>query len=167
MTEGRFVIPPGEGETVWLGGLGVVRKISGGETGGQFAVVEHPLRPGALAGPPHTHANEDEISFVLEGEVTVQIGEEVVRAGAGAYVVKPRGVPHTFWNAGTTPARLIEIISPAGFEAYFGEMAEILAGAGAGPPDAARMAEVAERYGLTLHPERLPALMERYGVRLG
>ena len=88
------MIPPDAGEAVALGGLGVVFKLSGEETGGAYAVVEHPLQPGALAGPPHTHAQEDGVSFGDEGEVGVQIGDDVLRAGPGAYVGKPRGGPH-------------------------------------------------------------------------
>ena len=161
---GRALIPPGDGETVVLGGLGVVFKLSGAETGGAFAVVEHPLQSGALAGPPHTHANEDEVSLVLAGKIGVLIGDEVVRATQGAYVVKPWGVPHTFWNAGSEPARIQEIIAPAGFEEYFREVAEVLSAGG--PPDLAKIAEIAARYGLTLHPERLPEIMREHDVRL-
>ena len=161
---GRGLIPPGVGEAVALGGLGVVFKLSGEETGGALAIVEHPLAPGALAGPPHTHAHEDEISLVLEGEIGVQVGDELFTAGSGAYVVKPRGVPHAFWNPGPAPARIQEIIAPAGFERYFREVAAVLAAGG--PPDFARLGEVATRYGLTLHMERLAGPMEEHNVRL-
>jgi len=122
-TETDMLSAAGEGETVSLGGLGVIYKVSGRDTGGAYAIVEHPLRPGALAAPPHTHACEDELSIVLEGEVGIQIGDDVYTAGPGAYIRKPRGVPHTFWNATGRPARLLEIISPAGFEGYFREVA--------------------------------------------
>ncbi len=158
------VIPPSVGESVAIGGLGVVFKLSGEETGGAFAIVEHPLQPGALAGPPHTHAHEDEVSLVLEGEIGVQIGGEILNALPGAYVVKPRGVPHTFWNAGTEPARVQEIITPAGFEDYFREIAGVVAGGGS--PDFTRIMEIAARYGLTLHMDRLAEVMERHNVRL-
>ena len=160
----RHLIPADAGEVVALGGLGVVFKLSGADTGGAFAVVEHPLAPGALAGPPHTHAHEDEISLVLDGEIGVQIGDHAFRAGPGAYVVKPRGVPHTFWNAGPAPARIQEIITPAGFERYFRDVADVLAPGG--PPDIPRLMEVAARYGLTLHMERLDEIMETHDVHL-
>ncbi len=163
--EEQLVLPQGKGETLQLGGFGVVYKLSGVDTGGAFAVVEHPLQPGTLAAPPHTHSNEDEYSFVLEGEVTVQIGDEVFTAGEGSYVIKPRGVPHTFWNAGARPARILEIISPAGFEDYFRELAEVVT-IGV-PPDFARIGEVAAKYGLTLHPERMGDLIAKYNVKLG
>jgi mannose-6-phosphate isomerase-like protein (cupin superfamily) len=163
--EGRLVVAAGEGEVVLRGGFGVVGKVSGAETGGAFSVVEHPLEPGVLGAPPHTHTNEDETSFVIEGEIGVLLGEEEFRVGAGSYVLKPHGVPHAFWNPGTEPARILEIISPAGFERYFGELAGVLSTDR--PPDLGRISEVAGRYGLTFHMERVPELLERHGLTLG
>ena len=121
--ERSAMVAPGEGEVILRGSVGVIRKISTATTGGAFSVVEHPLEPGALAAPPHTHANADEYSFVIEGALGVLMGEETFRAAAGAYVLKLRGVPHTFWNPGPEPARVLEIISPADFEQYFEELA--------------------------------------------
>ncbi len=165
--EGRvMMIAPGEGEVVLQGGVGVVRKISA-VADGAFSVVEHPLEPEALAAPPHTHATTDEYSFVIEGEIEVLMGEETFRAPAGSYVLKMRGVPHTFWNPGSEPARVLEIISPAGFEQYFEELAAILSSTPPGqPPDFARIAEMAGRYDTTFHMERLPEIMEKHGVEL-
>jgi mannose-6-phosphate isomerase-like protein (cupin superfamily) len=100
--------------SVHLGGLGVVFKLFSTDTGGAFALVEHPIEPGALEAPPHLHHNEDEASYVLEGQITVQIGERVIHASPGTLVLKPKGIFHTFWNAGTKPARILEIIAPAG-----------------------------------------------------
>jgi quercetin dioxygenase-like cupin family protein len=131
----EIVLPPGTGKLVWLYDLGVRFMVSGAQTDGRFALVEHPIRPKALAAPLHTHADEDEISYVLEGEVGMQIGDRVLRAGPGTLVFKPRGVPHAFWNPGDAPARMLELISPAGLERYFEEAAELYAG---GPRDAER-----------------------------
>lgn len=161
-----MLIAPGEGEVVLQGGVGVIRKISAA-TGGAFSVVEHPLEPGALAAPPHTHASTDEYSFVIEGEIEVLMGEETFRARAGSYVLKVRGIPHTFWNPGAAPARVLEIISPASFEQYFEELAGILSSTPPGePPDFARIAEMAGRYDTTFHMERLPEIIEKHGVEL-
>ena len=121
----RIVLSPDEGEKVQFGGLGVRFMIGGAESGGTFALVEHPIEPRALAAPIHTHRNEDEYTYVLEGEIGVQVGDEVRIARPGDLVFKPRGVPHAFWNAGDTPARALEIISPAGFEQYFAETAAL------------------------------------------
>ncbi|HEV2073744.1 MAG TPA: cupin domain-containing protein [Thermomicrobiales bacterium] len=162
--QGLFV-PPESGRSVSLGGLEAIFKVPGAQTAGAYAVVEHVLLPGQLGSPPHTHANEDEVSILLEGEIRVLIGEDVFTAGAGAYVVKPRGLPHAFWNATSVPARFVEIVSPPGFEQYFVEVADLLSAAG--PPDMGGLARIAGRYGLTMHLERLPELMERFNVRLG
>ncbi len=164
----RMVIEPGAGDVVHIGGMDAVSKIPADLTGGLFAIVEHPLAPGALAGPPHTHANEDEYSLVLEGEVGFRIGDEEFVAGPGAYVMKPRGVPHAFWNAGTESARIVEIVSPAGFEHYFAELAAILAASPAGgEPDFGAIMALGARYGLTFHMEMLPDLVARHNLRLG
>src|SRR5829696_3318858 len=87
------MVAPGEGTTILEGGFGVVLKLPGAETGGSFSAVEHPLAPGVLGSPPHTHTNEDEYSFVVEGTVGVMVGEDVYEAGPGSYVIKPRGSP--------------------------------------------------------------------------
>jgi quercetin dioxygenase-like cupin family protein len=111
----------------WYGdGLGVRFMIDGAETGGNLALVEHPIAPRVLAAPLHTHRHEDEYTYMLKGEVGVQIGDEVRVAWPGDLVLKLRGVPHAFWNAGDAPARALEIISPAGFERYFLELAPLV-----------------------------------------
>jgi len=96
-----LVIPPGHSHSVQMGGLGVVFKLSGSDTGGAFSIVEHPMAPGTLGAPLHT--NEDELSYVLKGEITVLLGDELIHASAGRYVFKPRGIPHAFWNASDGP----------------------------------------------------------------
>ena len=161
----EFLVPSGSGTSVSLGGLEAIFKVSGAQTASAYAVVEHVLLPGQLGSPPHTHANEDEVSIVLEGEIGVLIGEDDFTAGAGAYVIKPRGIPHAFWNATSVPARFVEIVSPPGFEQYFVELADLLSAGG--PPDMGALAQIAGRYGLTMHLERIPELMERFNVHLG
>jgi len=153
------VLGPGEGRLVQLGPLGVRFMIEGDG----FSLVEHPIAPRGLASPLHRHVNEDEYSFVLEGRVGAQLGDEVVHAGPGELIVKPRGQWHAFWNAGDAPARLLEIISPGGFEGYFERMGELLA---AGPPDPARMGAVAAEYGLEIDPESVPRLCAAHGLTL-
>jgi len=146
-----------------IGPLGLI-KLFGTQTSGSFSLVEHPLGPGRLLAPMHTHRHEDEYSFVLEGEITAQIGAEVVTAPAGTLILKPRGVPHTVWNAGAQPARILEIISPAGFENYFVELAELLAQPG--PPDIERIGALAHRYGLEFDFSTLAELSQKYKVSL-
>lgn len=160
----RLAIPPEAGESVDLGSLGVVWKIEGFESEGRFSVVEHPIPPRTLAAPLHFHHREDEYSFVLEGTLGGLLGEEVTEAGPGSWVFKPRGEWHTFWNAGETPCRIIEVISPAGFEDFFREVARLFADANGGPPDLARFAEINERYELEMDFASVPGLCERFGL---
>jgi mannose-6-phosphate isomerase-like protein (cupin superfamily) len=160
----RVVLSPKEGETVWLRKLGIRFMIGGDASGGTFALVEHPIGPRALAAPMHTHEREDEYTYVLEGEVGFQIGEEVLLARSGDLVFKPRGVPHAFWNATDEPARALEIISPAGFERYFAELAPLFPPANEGPLDQEAVGAVREKYGLEMDMGSIPVLAERHGL---
>jgi uncharacterized cupin superfamily protein len=72
-----------------------------------IAFVEHPIAPRTLAGPRHIHQHEDEYSYVLEGEVGFELGDEVFTAKAGELVAKPRGIWHAFWNPSDEPARIL------------------------------------------------------------
>jgi quercetin dioxygenase-like cupin family protein len=156
-----LTVEPGEGATTWLGGCGVVFKVPGELTQGALSVVEHPVLPGTLV-PPHVHRAEDELSYVLEGVFGVRIGDKVLEAGPGTYVFKPRGVPHTFWNAGEEPARLVELIWPAGFERFFEELGAAFTAGGAPSPDL--LSELAERYQVEYLMDWVPELEARYGV---
>ncbi len=89
-----------------------------------------------------------------------------MQGGPGTFVLKPKGIPHTFWNAGPRPARLLEVIWPAGFERYFEELDQLLSSTG-GPPDPARIVQLAEKYGMEMDFGSVPELMEKYGVKLG
>lgn len=156
-----LVLPPDAGRLVWLAGLGVRFMLSGSQTDGCFSIVEHPIRPRALASPVHTHADEDEVSYVLEGEIGVQIGDRELRARPGTLVFKPRGVPHAFWNAANTPARVLEIISPAGFEGYFEQAAELFA---TGAPDPVRAEALRQKYHLDMDLASIPRLIREHGL---
>jgi hypothetical protein len=112
----------------------------------------------------HTHRNEDEWSFVLEGEVGVEVGDRTLTAGVGDLITKPRHVPHAFWNATDEPARLLEVITPAGFEGYFRRLGEVL-GAGE-PPDMGALMAVAADYDLDVDPASIPRLAQAHGLRL-
>jgi quercetin dioxygenase-like cupin family protein len=133
-----LVVGPGGGETVRnpVGGI-VTFKVTGEETAGALTLFESVIAPGD--GPPlHVHSNEDEVLYVLEGDVRFQLGDDVHDAPPGSSMYVPRGVPHCFQNAGTTPARLLIVFTPSGMERFFG-----LTG---GDPDAFRAA--AEQVGM-------------------
>lgn len=153
------VVQPGGGHLGDLGDIGVHFKLWGEDTGGALAIVEHPFPVGALVAP-HLHTREDEYSIVLAGEIGFRSGDREVVLGPGGYIAKPRGELHAMWNAGAVPARMIEIISPAGFEHFFREVAELIA---AGPAAAGEGGDLAERYGLQFgDPEWLPDIVERF-----
>ena len=153
------VIRAGSGETIDLGSFGVRFLIDGEETGGRFSLVEHPIPPRTLAAPLHRHTREDEISIVLEGRMGARLGDAVVVAEPGDVVRKPRGQWHTFWNAGDGPCRILEIISPAGFERFFAELGadpEAMTGETAADADA--------RYALDVDYESIERLCAEHGL---
>jgi mannose-6-phosphate isomerase-like protein (cupin superfamily) len=133
--------------------------VSGEDAGGSFALVEHLLAPRRLAAPVHRHSREDEYTFVLEGRVGALLGEEEVFADPGNLIFKPRAQWHTFWNAGDVSARMLETISPAGFENAFREIAAI-----DGEPAPEQIAEIGGRYGVEVDFERTMPLVERLGL---
>ena len=154
-SQGPRIVGPRDGKTVDLGVVGVRFLIWGEESGGGFSLVEHPIPPRHLAAPLHRHAREDEYSYVLEGRLGALLGDEVVYAEAGDLAFKPRDQWHTFWNAGDGLCRILEIISPAGFEHYFDELA-----AGVGPPE-----EYEARYGTAVDLDGTRRVRERHGLR--
>src|SRR5918994_477735 len=133
-----------------FGVIGARFIMAGGPSEGRFSLVEHPIVPRGLAAPVHVHTREDEFSFVIEGRWGFQLGSDVVYAEPGDLVYKPRDVWHTFWNATDKPARLLEIISPAGFEQLFVELAALLR---SDPDDLEAAAALGPKYGIRSDPE--------------
>jgi mannose-6-phosphate isomerase-like protein (cupin superfamily) len=154
-SQGPRIIGPRDGKALDFGIVGVRFLVWGEESGGGFSLVEHPIRPRCLAAPLHRHSREDEYSYVLEGRLGAQLGDEVVYAEAGDLVFKPCEQWHTFWNAGDGPCRILEIISPAGFEHYFEEFA-----GGVGSPEESQV-----RYGTQVDLDRTRRLCEQYGLQ--
>lgn len=157
------VLGPDDGKAGFLGSIGVRFMIDGGETGGGFSLVEHPMSARALAAPLHRHTREDEYTYVLEGSVGALLGEEHLVGQRGDLIFKPRDQWHTFWNAGDQPARILEIIAPAGFERFFEELVD-LGGVTQAEPQA--LAELSARYALEMDPDSIPGLIERFGVQV-
>ena len=158
------VVGPGDGAMGFLGSIGVRFMIDGPEAAERFSLVEHPMSPRALAAPLHRHTREDEYSYVLQGRMGALLGDDVVEAGPGDLVFKPRDQWHTFWNAGDEPCRILEIIAPAGFEDFFREL-DGLGGAIVADPE--ELARLNARYGLEMRPETVPELLDRFGLQLG
>jgi quercetin dioxygenase-like cupin family protein len=165
MNDGKpKVLGPKDGKAGMLGSMGVRFMIDGAESGGGFSLVEHPLPPRALGAPLHRHSREDEYSYVLEGRLGAMLGDEVVIGEVGDLIFKPRRQWHSFWNAGDEPARILEIISPAGFEHYFEELVDL---GGPAKLDPETLVRLREKYGLEMDLSSVPALAERFGLVLG
>src|SRR5918994_5291394 len=128
------IVGPRDGKAGFLGSIGVRFMLDGDEAEERFSLVEHPMSAHALAAPLHRHTREDEYSYVLEGRVGALLGDDVVVGAPGDLIFKPRNQWHTFWNAGDEPARLLEIISPAGFEQYFAELIALGDSTSVAPP---------------------------------
>src|ERR1017187_1052320 len=143
------VLGPREGKAGFLGSIGVRFMIDGDETGGGVSLVEHPMSAWALAAPLHRHTREDEYTYILEGRVGALLGEEDLVGGPGDLIFKPRNQWHTFWNAGDQPARILEIISPAGFEHFFEELVDL---GGITQTDPQTLTELCAHYELEMDP---------------
>jgi quercetin dioxygenase-like cupin family protein len=159
----RGIITAADRTTLLDGPLGAFELLSHSATSGQLGVVVHTLAPRALGSSVHTHRDEDEYSFVLDGTIGVQIGETTADAGPGDFICKPRGVPHAFWNPTDEPARFLEIISPGGFTEYFRELQTIFTETG---PDPEALGALAHRYHLSLDPSSIGTLAQKHGLRL-
>jgi quercetin dioxygenase-like cupin family protein len=156
------VVAPRDGKAGFLGSIGVRFMIHGDDAGERFSLVEHPMSAHALAAPLHRHTREDEYSYITEGRVGALLGDEVVIGGPGDLIFKPRNQWHTFWNAGDEPARLLEIISPAGFERFFAELVDL---GGVTQADPQTLAELCGRYELEMNPDSVPELTQRFDLR--
>src|SRR5262249_39990973 len=130
-------------------------------SGGNLAVLEGEI-PAKTWVKPHNHSGEDEFSLVLSGTVGARIGDRVLEAGPGAYLIKPRGTPHAMWNAASVPAKVAEILSPGGLEGYFEGLAPILTQHRT-PPE---YNQLAENYGVIIQNDWIEELERTYGVKL-
>ena len=168
------MVQPGSGQSASIPGFRAVYKIYSRDNGGEIAMVEHPFAVGFITAP-HLHTREDETSIVLEGQIGFRSDDAEVVLGPGGYITKPRGQMHSMWNAGTVPGRIVEVITPGGFEGYFRELGEVLAASNAGTAAAPgahvrlhesdAFAKLAEKYHLTYGtPPWLDDVVACYGL---
>ena len=152
-----FGLEDGEGEARWWLGVSLATiKATGKETGGRYTLVEV-LEPEGEEAPLHVHHNEDEAFWILEGELTFQVGDETIKASPGSFLFGPRDIPHRY-TVDSGPARLLFILSPAGFEEFIYATSEpakerTLPPPPEGPPSEAEMEQrgaVARQYGCEL-----------------
>lgn len=158
---GRILIGPDEGAHLPV--LGITHKVTAESFGGALTSIEASIPPGDMV-PPHTHTREDEVAFVLRGELTFDVGGEVVVARAGSFVLKPRGVYHAFCNTGTEVAHVLEFHTPGGFESYYDEYERIVESEMDDDERLRARTELGERYGVSWHDERIPEAMARFGI---
>ena len=150
-------------QSVFFRALGTTYKVLSKSVSGSSAIVEHTLEAKSIGAPMHKHTYEDEISYVLEGQLSVIQHGQVQTAGPGEYIVKPRGIFHTFWNSGNETIRFVEVISPGNFEYYFAEIAPyLLAGQ---PPRFDKLKEAADKYGLIVDPHGAEEIIRKYDLR--
>lgn len=162
-SQGPRKIGPNDGKSVDLQSVGVRFMAWAAETGGGFSLVEHPIPPRKLVAPVHKHSREDEYSYVIEGRMGALLGADTVFADVGDFVFKPREQWHTFWNPGEEPCRILEIISPGGFERFFDELATAMAAPDFEPQ---QLAGLGARYGIEFDPESVPRLCAEHGLTM-
>ena len=123
--DGSLFVGPGDGEALPnpIGGRMVI-KARDEDTGGAYSIHDNTIPPGSPGPRPHIHRHHEEAFYVLEGELTVQVGPRTITAPAGSFVVVSRGVVHQPSNPGTQPTRVLLIFSPAGMDHFFEEAAE-------------------------------------------
>ena len=135
---------PGEGDELALGPNRVLFKATGEHGGGPMSLWETRLAPGVTGPVPHWHESFVDSFWVLEGTLTLRLGEETAEASAGSFALVPPGAVHTFSNPGDEPVRFLNLMAPGGFERYLRELAAAASPGSALDP--ARMAEIASRH---------------------
>jgi quercetin dioxygenase-like cupin family protein len=150
-------VAPGAGQRYWVIDNLITVKAIAAETGGAYSLFEVRAAPG-YGTPLHLHRYEDTTLFVLDGTVTVRVGDRTIELDPGGYAFLPREMPHAYTNPGTLPARLLVMVSPGGVSELF--IAEVGQRAGHpavlpgpdGPPDSAWIGIAAEKYGIEVLP---------------
>ena len=148
-------VPAGSGPGYWGPGDQIRFILTGAQTGGAFFLAEVLVPPGG-GPPPHIHDREDETFYVLQGALTIWVGDQTVHASQGDCAHLPRGIVHSFRNTGKEAARMLVTVTPAGIEKFF-EEACYPAVEGKEPPPVtpeliARLMAASARYGQTVLP---------------
>ena len=136
-----IVLRAGEGRRLALGDTSVTIKAGGGDGLGSFSLLVQDLAAGFPGPVLHRHESLLDSFYVLEGELTLQLGDTRTGAAAGSYAFVPPGNAHTFAGSQAGRVRALNLMAPGGFERYLEEVAAL-----GGPPDPAKMAEIASTY---------------------
>ena len=155
--KGKTLVARDEGDDAH----GVPIKLYSEETNGAISIIEQPFEPGLLL-PPHVHQN-DVWLYIVEGTMHARVGDETVEATSGCWVLKPRLIPHTMWNAGPEPARLIEVYTPGGFERFFNDFGDRVR---EGPVGLDELNRLGEPHGIRFFDEWIAELKATYNLRV-
>jgi quercetin dioxygenase-like cupin family protein len=155
--KGKTLVESDEGDQI----DGVTIKLYGEETNDAISIIEQVFEPGLLL-PPHVHEN-DVWLYVLEGEMHARVSDDVVQANPGCWVLKPRQIPHTMWNASDEPARIIELYTPGGFELFFKDFGERVQ---QGPVGLEELNRLGDPHGIRFFEDWIPELKAAYNLRV-
>jgi mannose-6-phosphate isomerase-like protein (cupin superfamily) len=156
------LVGPGEGE---LNANRMALKVDPAWTESGLLILEATIPPGVFIGP-HTHTHEDECTFVIEGELTAEVGEKTVVAPAGSLIVKPRGLRHAFWNTTAGPATILEIHVPGRMRDFYDEFGRAMADTSTTPAErAVNLRSIQRRYGIKPDWEHEAELARTHGLR--
>lgn len=144
---------------ILVGTLPTTFRVLADVVGGAFSIVEQTVSPGVLVWP-HVHTDHDQVAIVLSGTLGVRVGDREWTAGPGDIAIRPRQVPHTVWNAGTEPARFLEISTPGDFEDYFQRFSELA------PDDVTGRTALQAEFGISGVTGWVEELGARYAVAL-
>jgi quercetin dioxygenase-like cupin family protein len=159
----RSIVQPGTGRVIT--GLGARAKVPADAFDGRLFIFEGTFEPGRFI-PPHTHTYEDEVTVVLSGALTVDVGGQISTAPTGALVIKPRGVHHSMWNHTDEPARVLELHTPGLMEPYYDALGELFTTKDMGGAEReAAITELHRKYGIVFHPELVPEVVTVDGRR--
>ena len=157
------LIQPHEGEKANTDTTSYTRKILKQHTGGAFSSLETVLKNGYLGAPPHLHQELDELMYVIDGTVTVMVGNDVVEVKAGAWHFRPRKIMHCFWNTCGKDAHVIDMFLPGGFEDYLYELCSVYKRTGSIQPE--EVEKFIHKYDIEVHFELLEPIMKKYQLK--
>ena len=156
-----MVVGPAEMLSSVGGPLPTQHRLMADQTSGAVFAFTGSIEPGTLV-PPHTHEREDEVTYILEGEMTVELGADIFKAAAGAVVWKPRGLRHAQWNATSRSVRYFEVVTPAGLEGFFMEIGRLTA---TGALQVEAVMEASRKYGLDFDMAHAGELATEFNLR--
>ena len=153
-----LLVPPGEGRVVPVPFHGARLMLPGSSNAAGASLFEFTVPPRSGGAPPHRHTHEDELIFVLDGTLSVMVGDEVLEAPPGTSAALTRGSYHAFWNAGDDPVSVLFFVTDGGFEEFFDAVVVMLRDESPAPGEAnARIGALAAEHGIEIRPDLLPA----------